>query len=115
MEAYEILHSIDGVKLPVYIHGQFVGLVTMEEIAGWALNGGSSDEPVRKLIRKDEEHVIFLDRKESIQDAVLLFDEAMKESTKAPVIIITENGSPEEEPLGLLSSHDLSRILAALL
>ena len=116
MQAYEILHKIDGVKLPVYIEGKFAGLVTMEEIAGWALKQGSSEEPVKNLIQEDdEEHVIFIDKKESIMDAVLVFDEAMSKSSRSPVLIVTETGSPEESPMGILSSHDLSRILAALL
>jgi hypothetical protein len=59
--------------------------------------------------------VIFIDKKESIMDAVLIFDEAMSKSSRSPVIIVTEHGSPEESPMGILSSHDLSRILAALL
>ena len=114
-KAYEILHTIDGVKLPVYIEGRYEGIVTMEQIAGWAIKKKDCQELVRYLIEKEEDHTIFLDKKESIMDAILLFDEAMQHSSSAPVIIITENGSPEETPMGILSSHDLSRILAALL
>ena len=105
--------------MDAYIEGTYAGLVTMEQIAGWALKQRSPEEPVKNLIRKEEEdedeHVIFIDKKESIMDAVLTFDEAMAKSSRSPVIIITETGSPEETPLGILSSHDLSRILAALL
>ena len=114
-EGYELLHKIHGEKLPIYENGAYIGLVTMEHIAGWLINGGSLDEAVRKLIQEENETTLFMNEKDTIMDAVLFFDDAMKHSYTAPVIIITTHGCADEPPMGILSSHDLSRILAALI
>ena len=47
-------------------------------------------------------------------DAVLFFDRTVKDTGNAPVILITESGDASDKPIGILSTHDLSRILAAL-
>ncbi len=114
-EAYELLHAVGGEKLPIYAGGQFVGIVTMDQIAGWNLGGGSSTEQVRKLIGEESPETVFMKRTQSIMEAVLLFDRHMKQTNRAPVILVTETGDMHEEPLGILSTHDLSRILAALI
>ena len=114
-EAYSLLHAVRADKLPIYEEKQFVGLVTMDQIAGWVIEGNSDSEPVQKLIREDGPIVMFMKKSQSIMDAVLFFDKHMKNNAVAPVILVTESGNRNEEPLGILSSHDLSRILAALI
>jgi len=113
-EGYHLIHEIAGDKLPVYKDGEFKGLVTMDQLAGWVVNGNSPQEPVINLITDDRGLTVFMSRKESILDAVLFFDKTVKDSGSAPVILVTENGKPQEKPIGILSTHDLSRILAAL-
>ena len=113
-EAYEMLHEVDADKLPIYCQGEFLGLVTMDQIAGWVINGNSVDDLVRKLISKDGPTTVFMARSQSIMEAVLFFDQSETERSSAPVILVTENGNMQEEPIGILSTHDLSRILAAL-
>lgn len=113
-EGYYLIHEIDGDKLPVYKDGEFLGLVTMDQLAGWMVNGHSADEPVRNLIEDDKGMTVFMAKTQSIMDAVLFFDRTVKDSGSAPVILVTENGKPQEMPIGILSTHDLSRILAAL-
>ena len=114
-EAYELLNSVSGDKLPIYENSHYIGLVTMEYIAGWLINGGSADARAKELIHQEQEKVLFMNEKDTIMDAVLFFDDAMRDSTRAPVIIVTEHGSLDEAPKGILSSHDLSRILAAVI
>ena len=114
-EAWALLRQVNGDKLPVYERDEFLGIVTMSEIAGWMIEGKSADDVVRKLIVSDEPHTKFMCRRASIMDAVLFFDEYMQESEVSPVILVTENGDVAEKPIGILSSHDLSRILAALI
>ncbi|MBR4456060.1 MAG: CBS domain-containing protein [Solobacterium sp.] len=114
-EAWALLRQVNGDKLPVYERDRFLGIVTMSEIAGWMIEGKSADDVVRKLIVSDEPHTKFMCRRASIMDAVLFFDEYMQGSKVSPVILVTENGDATEKPIGILSSHDLSRILAALI
>ncbi len=114
-EAWALLRQVNGDKLPVYERDRFLGIVTMSEIAGWMIEGKSADDVVRKLIVSDEPHTKFMCRRASIMDAVLFFDEYMQGSKVSPVILVTENGDVTEKPIGILSSHDLSRILAALI
>ncbi|MBR3201981.1 MAG: CBS domain-containing protein [Solobacterium sp.] len=113
-EGYYLIHEIGGDKLPVYKDGEFLGLITMDQLAGWMVNGHSADEPVRNLIEDDKGMTVFMAKTQSIMDAVLFFDRTVKDSGSAPVILVTENGKPQEMPIGILSTHDLSRILAAL-
>ena len=114
-EAYALLHDVGGDKLPVYISGEFAGIVTMSQIAGWCVAGKPSTEQAKKLIGEDSPETVFMKRTQSIMEAVLFFDQHMKESDDAPVILVTQTGDMHEPPLGILSSHDLSRILAALI
>ena len=114
-EAYALLHEVGADKLPVYDHEHFAGIVTMDQIAGWIISGGSMDAAVRKLISDEGIETVFMKSTQSIMEAVLFFDRHMKESDTAPVILVTETGDMHEPPLGILSSHDLSRILAALI
>ncbi|MBO7703616.1 MAG: CBS domain-containing protein [Solobacterium sp.] len=113
-EAYSLLHDIQGDKLPVYENGQYLGLVTMDQIAGWLLAGNAPEEPVKKLINEDGPDAVFMGRRQSIMEAVLFFDSSVNDFLFAPVILVTETGDRNESPLGILSTHDLSRILAAL-
>lgn len=113
-EGYYLIHEISGDKLPVYRNEEFIGLVTMDQLAGWMVNGNSENEPVMNLIEDDKGMTVFMARNQSIMDAVLFFDQTVKDSGSAPVILVTETGKPQEKPIGILSTHDLSRILAAL-
>ena len=113
-EGYNMIHEIHGDKLPVYRNEEFIGLVTMDQIAGWMVNGNSENDPVMNLIHPDRGMTVFMSRKESIMDAVLFFDKTVKDTGEAPVILETETGKATEKPIGILSTHDLSRILAAL-
>lgn len=114
-EAYEMLHNIGGDKLPVYCNGEFSGILTMDQIAGWSLAGNPAEEQARKLLGEDSPETVFMKRTQSIMEAVLFFDRHMKKNDDAPVILVTQTGNSQEEPIGILSSHDLSRILAALI
>ncbi len=114
-EAYNMLHSVGGDKLPVYREGVFLGMVTMDQIAGWLVSGNARDDQVMKLIAGDHPTILFMKRSQSIMEAVLYFDKHMQKNTVSPVILVTESGNRDEMPIGILSSHDLSRILAALI
>lgn len=114
-EAYEILHRIRGDKLPVYSKNGYEGLVTMDHIAGWMMEGNSSSDSVIKLLVTGKDRVIFVKRNMPIMEAVLSFEHVMNDMEDAPVILVTENGDMHEQPIGILSSHDLSRILAGLI
>ena len=118
-EAWALLRQVNGDKLPVYERDRFLGIVTMSEIAGWMIEGKSEGSTftvtLPQLIVSDEPHTKFMCRRASIMDAVLFFDEYMQGSKVSPVILVTENGDVTEKPIGILSSHDLSRILAALI
>lgn len=113
-EGYELLHEVHGDKLPVYVRDVFTGIVTMEMIAGWLVAGKSADEPVKQLVSIDGPQAVFMKRTQSIMEAVLFFDNSVHENESAPVILVTETGDMREVPIGILSTHDLSRILAAL-
>lgn len=113
-EGYRLLHGIRGDKLPVYRNNVFVGIVTMDQIAGWLVDDNPDTVPIINLVQYDGTQTLFMAQKESIMDAVLFFDRTVKDTGNAPVILITESGDAADKPIGILSTHDLSRILAAL-
>ena len=113
-EGYHLLHGIGGDKLPVYRNDAFVGIVTMDQIAGWLVDDNPDTVPIINLVRDDGTQTLFMGKNESIMDAVLFFDRTVKDTGDAPVILITESGDDADKPIGILSTHDLSRILAAL-
>lgn len=115
-EAYEKLNRLGADKLPVYAEDQqFVGLVTMAEIAAWGLYDRNPDHRVEYLMRaKGKERVVFLGRHDSIMKAADVFADARREKNMAPVILITESGKMNQKPVGIFTSRDLQQWISYL-
>ncbi len=102
-------------KLPVYEKDRFVGLLTSEAIVGWMWNHSLQDAQVKDVLKEDDcKRVVFVDAIASVQEVLRIFDEFMKSHKQAPFIIVTKNGAKEEEPIGILSSYDVIRIISMM-
>jgi len=114
-DAYALMKAMGSSKLPVYTDGKFAGLVTMETIAEWGVTH-SPKEKVADILSTDDgrQRILFLGRDASVQAAVEAYENAMAKGQRLLAILITEHGSTEEKPLGIITLYDLPKILAKL-
>ena len=111
-EAYRIMDEMHTSKLPVYEQGTYKGLVTLEEIAGWGINRDTTKHTVNDILAASkDEKVLFLPRSSSVTSAIQGFESAMNHGSSLLAIIITDKGSLNEEPLGIITVADLPKIL----
>jgi predicted transcriptional regulator len=114
-ETFQKMHKASSTKLPVYEDGVFRGLITMEEVADWGLHSRNESIRVQDIVRREKgERVLFLARTATLQKVALLFDESRFKEAVSPVILISEHGSSDEEPLGILTSRELRNLIAVL-
>ncbi len=112
---FEIMYRLDSTKLPVYSEGKFAGMLTMSMIAKWGFTGAPEEQPALELLEKETPmRVVFFSRQQPLDDAVEVFTDALEKGKRAPVILITENGTGDEKPLGIVTAYDLPAVLAAL-
>ncbi len=115
-DAYHAMKELGTTKIPVYRDQNFQGIVTMETIAGWAIEGGSEDVTCFDIMERTKiERVVFLKSRSYIEDVISIYDSAMKEGRRPPVIILTKNGSRNQNPEGIITAYDLPSILSALI
>lgn len=111
-QAYRIMDELHTSKLPVYEQGVYKGLVTLEEIAGWGINKDTAKHTVSDiLLASKDEKVLFLPKSSSVTSAIQGFESAMNHGSSLLAIIITDRGSLNEQPLGIITVADLPKIL----
>jgi CBS domain-containing protein len=105
-------------QLPVYHHGQCIGLLTSETIARWIAAKFQPDldileeDPVEQVLLYREEDSVhkFISHKTPIVDVVALFDMTFQSGKSLDAVIITHNGKPDQKPLHILTVYDLPRL-----
>ena len=115
-DAFHAMKDLGTTKIPVYRDQNFQGIVTMETIAGWAIEGGNEDVLCFDILERSKiERVVFLKSRSYIEDVISIYESAMKNGRRPPVIILTKNGSRNQRPEGIITAYDLPSILAALI
>jgi predicted transcriptional regulator len=113
--AYTVMRHLDSSKVPVYNNGSYYGMIQMENICRWAMESHDETEHVKDLITTSKRaRVVFLPETAHVVDAMQAFDQAMRHGAVLLAVIMTENGSPKEKPLGIVTVQDLPQILDAL-
>lgn len=104
-------------QFPIYSNGHCVGLLQVGTILKWiSLHLNQRDIPlgditVKEIFHFEEDHPIaFAPKSMNIFDMEELFEEAHKEKRDLEIVIITENGSHTENPLGIITAWDLIEI-----
>lgn len=111
-DAFKIMDELHTSKLPVYEDGVYKGLVTLEEIAGWGVNNDTAKHKVNDILAASkDEKVLFLPRSSSVTAAIQGFESAMNHGSSLLAILITDKGSLNEKPLGIITVADLPKIL----
>lgn len=114
-DAFHLMEEMGTTKIPVYDDGVYGGIVTVEEIAKWGIETDRSERKVHTILtQKKNERVLFLKRDSSVESAIHGFESALNHGTALLAIIITEHGSLNEPPLGIITVADLPKILKAL-
>jgi len=112
VEAYNQMRKMHTSKLPVYEDGFYKGLVTLEEIADWGIAKDPTKHTVNEiLLASKDDKVLFLPRNSSIAAVIQGFESAMNHGANLLAVIITEKGSLNEQPLGIITVADLPKIL----
>ncbi len=106
-------HQID--KMPLYDDGKFAGVLTLQQILHYVtINGNSNGTANDVLSASEPEKVIFLNSQTELQTVVELFEQFVQEGKRAPMILVTKKGGQDEDPLGLLTLYDLTKIITYL-
>lgn len=109
-------------QLPVYDGAAFVGLLTAETVARWVASNLADgqelmeEEKVADVLRhqEDPENHAFLGRASTVPDGLVAFDDFLKRGKRLDAILLTENGRPSEQPLGIVTVHDIPKMRQAL-
>lgn len=113
--AYTMMAGLDSSKIPVYDNGRFRGILTMENICRWAFDGMDESLHVGDIMKESrKERVIFLKKNASVIEATRAFEQAMNHGSVLLAVIVTEHGSANEKPLGIITVKDLPKIVSAL-
>ena len=109
-------------QLPVYDGSAFVGLLTAETVARWVASNLADgqelmeEEKVKQVLRhqEDPENHTFLGRVSTVPDGLAAFDDFLHRGKRLEAILVTENGRPTEQPLGIVTIHDIPMLRRAI-
>jgi predicted transcriptional regulator len=107
-------------QVPVYAEGRLIGLLTSETIARWlgamlAEGIGLLEEARAETVlqyTEDHDHYQLVSRQRPVVDVIEMFEEYTKRGKSLDAVIITQTGSREETPLGILTIFDLPQLYA---
>jgi predicted transcriptional regulator len=104
-------------QFPIYDEKQFVGLLTEGGVAKWMSKNLVGDSlsvegiKAKDILACEKKHnVAFLGRDSTIYDLEEVFEGAFERNEKLEAILITQTGSKEQKPIGIVTSWDLIQI-----
>lgn len=92
----------------MYDKNTFRGLLTMNDIANTLINNISTK--INEISFKDNK-VIFFERNRNVDDIIIEFERYIESGNSLNAIIITETGSINENPPGIITVYDLPKII----
>ena len=102
-------------KLPVYSEGKFIGMFTLQQVLRRILINPEDMGKVSDVLdNSNKDRVVFVERSAKLEHIVKLFDDFIAMDMREPAIIVTETGEIHEEPLGIITLHDLAKITTYL-
>jgi len=115
-DAYAKMKSIGTSKMPVFEESRFVGVLTPESICNWAMSPHEAEGIVRDAMdsTSEQNRIRFLAADQPAEKALQEFDDALDSGQNLLAIIVTQDGTENSAPLGIISVRDLPKILAAV-
>ncbi|MBR2811793.1 MAG: CBS domain-containing protein [Solobacterium sp.] len=115
-EAWKLMEQMETSKLPVYGDKGYIGLLTTESIARWALTTDQSRRKVADVLTTGKKNkVAFVGKKCSRKTVLSAFQDSLSHGAPIVAVIITETGSRSQKPVGIITGADLPRITADFL
>jgi len=113
-----IVRGRNFLQFPIYLNGEFIGLITSAGIARWLVQ--TVDEKIisreitmmgdiLKYERAGENHR-FIASNTSIYEAEEIFKRSVMEGSRLEALLITRNGKKEEKLTGIITPIDLIKI-----
>lgn len=104
-------------QYPIYQGNEFQGLLTENGILSWISKHISEDTisfqniAVSDVLQEESQHTVhFVKRQTDIFEIENLFADRQKDKVKVEAILITKTGNPDELPLGIITSWDLTKL-----
>ena len=101
-------------KFPVYKNKKCIGLLTSSSIVKWMAQNmknntvNLADIHVSDIMTFEKDRpLVFISKEMNIFEVENIFEKSHKNKQKLECVIITENGSEEEKPLGIITPWDL--------
>ena len=110
-DAFHLMQEMDTSKVPVYKGQNFVGMITLDEIAKVAMQGKTDDTVVSDVLSSTKNSRVVFTSKRNVDVVLRYFDKAREEGITLLAILITESGKPSEKPIGIITTSDLPNIL----
>jgi predicted transcriptional regulator len=118
-KAVEFMYVKSFSQVPIYEDKNFIGLLTSNTIARW-LGASVRDDifsleetsisMVLKEYTEDKDNCEFLNRTATLFDVLKKFQEYETKGKRLDAILITANGKPDEELLGIITVWDLTSV-----
>lgn len=116
----DILHRGRFNQIPVYSSHKLIGLLSTDTIVLWLADAfrnadyvdqGAKVKDILRFAASNEDFTV-LSGKSSIFDAITTFDAAFKHGKHLKAIIITENGNNHEQPIGIITTLEIPRLIS---
>lgn len=109
-------------QLPIRSDGKVFALLTSETVVRWLASElhndliSLSETKIEVVLphTEDQEHYCFLSRRATLQDALSRFEDFTSRGKDLDAVLITENGRPDQNLVGILTVYDLPEILETL-
>lgn len=105
-------------QIPVYQDKKCLGMITHSGISRWLIQHLNEEHVSLKNIKvkdvlplEDMDHVLFVNKQTNVFEVEFLFKQQLvRKNPNLQAVIITENGSKEQLPLGIITAWDLIKI-----
>ncbi len=116
MDAYALMKRLGTSKIPVYEDNLFKGVLTIEMIAKWAVEDNKQAKTVEEILSSSgEERVLFLKKSARVRTVIKAFETSLDHGSVLSAVIVSERGSKNARPLGIITLADLPRILSTMI
>lgn len=111
--AYEMMKKMKTSKIPVYEDTGYAGLVTLEEVAEWAMHEHDPNETVQSILtERKNERVLFIRKDAPVETVIRGFESSLQHGVTLLAVLITSHGLKREKPEGIITVADLAKVLS---
>ena len=100
-------------KLPVYEEGKFKGIFSLQQMLHHILTHEKSEMgTVSEILDESTKGIaVFVSRNTLLEEVAQMYEKQKLSESAPTVLLVTENGNPDEEPLGMITMNDLAQFI----